>query len=72
MQVPYEKYILVVALVHEGPKPDTGHYRAVLVDDKLRLIMHDAVPAKRLQPPAEFARCCKNYSAFLYVRCPNP
>ena len=68
----FAQFQLSAALLHEGPRADMGHYRAVLYEEGLTLLTNDSVAAKRFQDSVDGVHCRSNYYAFLYTRCSSP
>ena len=71
LELQYVTYCRATSLLHEGPQPLSGHYRAVLHDATVGdLITDDSKPAARINmstDPQHQANCY----AFLYLRCPE-
>jgi len=70
MEVGFLRFRRTAALLHEGQSPTTGHYRAVLYEDKRMFITDDKVPARLLQANASNQEYIQTrVYAVLYVHC---
>ena len=70
LELQYVTYCRATSLLHEGPQPLSGHYRAVLHDPDLGdLLTDDARSAEHINTSISTVHQANCY-AFMYTRCP--